>query len=266
MSFDRSARTQERQRRAWQTLALGGGITFDQDNGTVGVALGAGLELDGTDQIQADLDASSLQFSGSDIQVIAGEGIKLDSGVALDIDGLTAQAAPGFDDSMAIYDDGAAAHRKVLLEELAELLIPPGVVTAYGAAAAPSGWLLCDGSAVSRTTFARLFAAIGTTFGVGDGSTTFNVPDLRQRFPLGVAASGTGSTLGGTGGTIDHDHAVSGGQTGSPNFAECLPVNESFGGLDEVWECFNELGVNLPRSVVSDENPPFLAMQFIIKT
>jgi len=84
--------------------------------------------------------------------------------------------------------------------------VPSGAILMYGAAAAPTGWLLCDGTAVSRTTYAALFTAISTTYGAGDGSTTFNLPDLRQRFPLGKAASGTGNTLGGTGGAIDHTH------------------------------------------------------------
>lgn len=86
--------------------------------------------------------------------------------------------------------------------------IPVGAIIAYGAASAPAGWILCDGSAVSRAANGLLFAAIGTTYGAGDGSTTFNVPDLRQRFPLGKAASGTGATLGGTGGAIDHAHTI----------------------------------------------------------
>jgi microcystin-dependent protein len=71
----------------------------------------------------------------------------------------------------------------------------------------PAGFLLQDGTAISRTTYASLFSILGTTFGVGDGSTTFNLPDKRQRFSLGKAVSGTGSTLGGTGGAIDHTHA-----------------------------------------------------------
>jgi microcystin-dependent protein len=82
----------------------------------------------------------------------------------------------------------------------------PGMMMMYGGSSAPSGWQLCDGSALNRTTFAALFTAIGTAFGAGDGSTTFNVPDLRQRFPLGKAAAGTGSTLGSSGGSIDHTH------------------------------------------------------------
>lgn len=59
----------------------------------------------------------------------------------------------------------------------------------YAAATAPTGFLLCDGAAVSRATYSGLFALIGTTYGAGDGSTTFNVPDLRSRFPLGYSAS-----------------------------------------------------------------------------
>lgn len=85
---------------------------------------------------------------------------------------------------------------------------PPGSVQMYTAATAPTGWLLCDGTAVSRTTYAGLFAIISTAYGVGDGSTTFNLPDVQQKFPLGKAASGTGSTLGGSGGTIDHTHTA----------------------------------------------------------
>lgn len=60
-----------------------------------------------------------------------------------------------------------------------------GVIAPYAGATPPSGWLLCDGSAVSRTFFSELFTAIGTTFGAGDGSSTFNLPDLRGRVSAG---------------------------------------------------------------------------------
>jgi len=84
--------------------------------------------------------------------------------------------------------------------------LPPGIVLPYGGSSAPTGFLLAQGQAVSRTSYAPLFAVLSTTFGIGDGSTTFNLPDLRQKFPIGTAASGTASTLGGTGGAIDHTH------------------------------------------------------------
>jgi microcystin-dependent protein len=67
-----------------------------------------------------------------------------------------------------------------------------GQVIDYAGSTIPSGWQQCDGSAISRTTFSALFTAIGTTWGVGDGSTTFNVPDLRGRTAVGA---GTGSGL-----------------------------------------------------------------------
>lgn len=63
---------------------------------------------------------------------------------------------------------------------------PAGVISAYGGSTMPDGWLLCNGQAVSRTSYANLYSAIGTTYGNGDGSTTFNVPDLRGEFIRGA--------------------------------------------------------------------------------
>lgn len=85
-------------------------------------------------------------------------------------------------------------------------MIPPGTVVAYAGSTTPDEWLLCDGSAVSRTTYAALFTAIGTTYGPGNGTTTFNLPDLRSRVIVG---SGAGSGLssysnGDTGGEETH--------------------------------------------------------------
>ena len=81
---------------------------------------------------------------------------------------------------------------------------PSGLVAGFGVAVAPTGWLLCNGAAVSRTTYATLFAVLGTTYGAGDGSTTFNVPNLQGRFPIGAGtgsqknASGSGIITAGT--------------------------------------------------------------------
>lgn len=69
--------------------------------------------------------------------------------------------------------------------------VPPGTVIFYAASSAPTGFLKANGAAVSRTTYAALFAAIGTTFGSGDGSTTFNLPDMRGYFPRGWADNGS---------------------------------------------------------------------------
>jgi microcystin-dependent protein len=96
--------------------------------------------------------------------------------------------------------------------------IPVGIFADWGAAAAPPFWLLCFGQAVSRTTYAALFAIIGTLYGSGDGATTFNLPDLRGRAPYGkddmggvaanriTVAGGNfdGTVLGANGGLQNH--------------------------------------------------------------
>ena len=76
---------------------------------------------------------------------------------------------------------------------------PAGVIQMYGGITAPTNWLLCDGSAVNRLTYINLFTVIGTIYGVGDGSTTFNLPNLTNKMPIG---KGTGSfnTLNNQGG------------------------------------------------------------------
>lgn len=78
---------------------------------------------------------------------------------------------------------------------------PVGVINAFGGTTAPDGWLLCQGQAISRTDYADLFAVIGTAFGSGDGSTTFNLPDLRGEFLRGAgtnshANQGNGGAVG----------------------------------------------------------------------
>jgi len=81
--------------------------------------------------------------------------------------------------------------------------VPAGAILDFGGTSIPTGFLGCDGSAVSRVTYAALFSAIGTTWGAGDGSTTFNVPDFRRRTAVGSGGTGTTTLddlVGSTGG------------------------------------------------------------------
>lgn len=101
---------------------------------------------------------------------------------------------------------------------ITDYLLPSGVINDYAGAAAPSGWLMCYGQAIDRTTYASLFTAIGTTYGVGNGTTTFNLPDHRGRVAAGKDDMGgssanrltnqtgglNGDTLGATGGAETH--------------------------------------------------------------
>lgn len=91
----------------------------------------------------------------------------------------------------------------------AQATVPTGVIAPFAGAAAPAGWALCNGQALSRTTYAALFAALGTTYGAGDGTTTFNLPNLAQRVPAGLDAAQTEfNALGKTGGARTHTLAA----------------------------------------------------------
>ena len=108
-------------------------------------------------------------------------------------------------------------------------MILTGTIMMHSEKVVETGYLLCDGSAVSRTTYAALFAIISTTYGVGDGSTTFNLPDLTGRAIFGYkSADGTFGTLGNTGGAVTanlqhshtfnaHTHASASASTAGPS-------------------------------------------------
>ena len=155
-----------------------------------------------------------------------------------------------------------------------------GFIQMYGAASAPTGWLLCDGSAVSRSTYATLFALIGTTYGAGDSSSTFNVPDMRDKFPVG-----TGSTyaLNATGGSADstlpsHTHTATVTDSGhNHTYLEPQFEDGGGGGESEIQNRSTQntstatTGITVANSTegTSPTNtnlPPYRGINFIIKT
>ncbi len=165
--------------------------------------------------------------------------------------------------------------------------VPTGGVIAWTTASAPTGFLLCDGSAVSRATYTdlnTLLSAASYPYGSGNGTTTFNVPNLVGKFPLGVAASGTGSTLGGTGGAIDHTHTGPshthtatvardgwGTALNNPSTTGRLNVGDAAGvaPLNASYQPSADLSITTAAGGTGNTgtgNPPFLALYFIIKT
>ena len=136
----------------------------------------------------------------------------------------------------------------------------------YGGSAAPADWLLCDGSAVSRTTYSGLFAIIGTTYGVGDGSTTFNVPDMRSRIPRV-------DTRGSTGGAETHvlteaempahTHSNAARQGYTPSYWGNAPYSNEYQARNYTVTYNND---NSGSGTAHENMPPFIALNYIIKT
>lgn len=163
---------------------------------------------------------------------------------------------------------------------------PTGAITAFGGTTAPSGWLICDGSAVSRTTYSDLFAALGSGayFGNGDGSTTFNLPDMRGRVPAGYAASGGHadvSTLGLNEGVAaanrrpkhrtslnDPGHTHTGGADigrADPGAGGSIGVSSS---IASSLTGSRTTGITVGTGVANDplDTPAYLVVNYIIKT
>ncbi|MDH4262910.1 MAG: phage tail protein [Spirochaetia bacterium] len=156
---------------------------------------------------------------------------------------------------------------------------PPGMISAYGGATAPTGYLLCQGQAVSRTTYAALFAVIGTTFGAGDGTTTFNLPDLRGIFARGAGTNGTllkangGTMTGGSVGLLANDKMQGHWHTGKNGFLNAgtagtlYEINNAYtinGGNIGITSPITDGTNGTPRT--GDETAPAsLSVNYIIK-
>lgn len=189
-----------------------------------------------------------------------------------------------------------------LASDALAVVVPAGAVMPFAGGSAPSGWLFCAGQAISRTTYAALFTAIGTTYGAGDGTTTFTLPDLRGRAVFGLDNMGgttasrvtsgvsgiTGTTLGANGGSQlmhQHNHAVTdpghihsiGISTGGLNATTGNYISERVGGqigtnTSLVYQATlsglsstTGLTVNNAGSGGSQNMPPAMMLNYIIK-
>ena len=171
----------------------------------------------------------------------------------------------------------------------AALVMPSGAMLQWPTATAPTGFLLCTGAAVSRTIYSALFAVIGTTFGAGDGTTTFNLPDFDNRFPVGAgdlyAVAATGGSKDAV--VVSHAHTITDpghNHTGAtykyllkPPYGGSLTgadtsgsgSEQAVGGGDGGLMIDNTTGISINSSGESGTNknlPPYLSVYFIIKT
>jgi microcystin-dependent protein len=162
--------------------------------------------------------------------------------------------------------------------------MPTGVISEFAGASAPAGYLLCDGAAVSRATYSDLFATIGTTFGAGNGSSTFSLPNHGGRVAAGKG-SGTFATLGATGGAETHtlttaqmpSHThVQNSHTHSPPAGSFIIYGNGGGGSGTGGGAALSVSTNTAAATPTNQNTggggshnnlqPFIVMNFIIKT
>ena len=156
------------------SMTVGSGKTLDVSSGTFTTSSAQKQAIVQAGPGSGTLDVSSGTFTTSTAQKQA-----------------IVQAGPGsgtLDVSSGTFTT-STAQKQAIVDGATIDSIPSGMIAPFGMSSAPTGWLVCDGSAVSRSTYSALFSAISTTWGTGDGSSTFNIPDLKGAYLRGVGTS-----------------------------------------------------------------------------
>lgn len=168
-------------------------LWLDTDEDGVGIPLGGT-----TGQVLAKVDSGAFNTEWIDIYTPEQTDTAISTAVSNLVDSSPALLDTLNELSAALNDD---PNFSTTVSTALAALVPSGTVSQTARATAPTGYLLCDGSAISRTTYSSLFDAIGTAYGAGDNSTTFNIPNLKGRVPVGFDSSQSEfDTLGETSG------------------------------------------------------------------
>jgi microcystin-dependent protein len=156
---------------------------------------------------------------------------------------------------------------------------PVGLISPFAGSTAPTGWLNCDGAAVSRTTYAQLFTVCGTTYGSGDGSTTFNLPNLTDRIPTGIGVKFARGEQGGsetftltTAQLPSHTHGSGGPHTHTLSNAANTVTVTGGGATIVSGQSAGTTGSTDPGATAAtgsgssvNNMPPYLGVKFIVR-
>ena len=169
----------------------------------------------------------------------------------------------------AKIQDGAVTSAK-LDAAAVSVLMPTGSIMSFAGSSAPTGYLLCDGAAISRSTYSALFALVSTTYGAGDGSTTFNIPDLRGRVIAGhggTLLSGSADAIAATNAHSTKTHTLTAGEMQHTNSTPTLTHNVA-GGTGGVTAPSAATTGNISATTSTAHNnvQPTIILNYIIKT
>lgn len=196
----------------WYINSVNTGVAATGPQGPTGPT---GAEGTSTYRCSITINASTTSLSSFFIDVPQGRTIK-PGDILIGTNGNIA--------TVTAYSNGTATISSQTVGLFTGPIVPIGGILMWSTSLVPANYLVCDGSAVSRTTYAELFLVIGTTYGTGDGSTTFNLPNLTERFVLGA---GSNYALGATGGSKDavvvsHSHTFTGNN--KTGYIEAFPA------------------------------------------
>ena len=189
------------------------------------------------------------------------------------IAGIAAGSVPVWNGSAWVKPGGTPDGTKFLRDDgtwavASAVGVPTGTIAQYAGSSAPADWLMADGSAVSRTTYAALFTAISTAYGAGDGSTTFNLPDLRGRTAVGLGTHADVSALGNNDGVAvanrrpKHNHTAS---TNADHITSSWSPGSSGGGTSPAGWSTGTVSVG-PSGTNPVDAPAYIVVNYIIKT
>ena len=258
------------------------GTSFYGNDTIVGnLSIGGNLAVTGTGAFGGALSAPSLTLSGTPLAITSGgTGVTTSTGTGSTV--LSISPALTGTPTAPTATAGTNTTQIATTAFVTQNAVLTGTINMWPTASAPSGYLLCDGSAVSRSTYAALFAVVSTTFGVGDGTTTFNLPNYTNRMPYGTTVGATGGSADAV--VVSHTHTATSVVT-DPGHAHSLngvygPPNSGQSGRADVNQstqnystgsAFTGITVATTNAStgVSGTNanlPPYLGINFIIKT